>query len=147
MRSKIPLSETPIWVLYLFLPFFMISIYLLFSSVDSLKPRFLGERIKAKVVKIDSIEFNRKGSQNIIYKYYGNIKFEYRDQCVISKYELDNGQKVGDDMNLYYNEKYGFYNPLDQKTDIIFMGIFLIVLSVLSYFYYSYFREKCRTKY
>lgn len=139
--------EIPIWVLYLFLPFFMISIYLLFSTVNGLKPRFLGEQIKAKVIEIDSIEFNRKGGQNIIYKYYGSIRFEYRDQWVISKYKLDKGQKVGNDMTLYYHEKHGFYNPFAQKSDIIMGLIFSIILSVLSCFYCSYFREKCRTKY
>lgn len=147
MRNKIPLSETPMWVLFLFLSFFMISMYLLFSIIDGLKARFFGECVKAKIIEIDSIEFNRKGSQNIIYKYYGSIKFEYRDQRMISECELDKGQKEGDDMALYYHRKHGFYKPLDQKFDIIFMIIFSIVLSVLFKFYYSYFREKCITKY
>ena len=142
MRNKLPLHETPIWVLILFAPFFMISAYLLVSTVNGLKPKFLGEEIKATIIGMDSIEFNKKSSQYIIYRYYGNIKFEHKNQWLTSKYELGKGQKTGDTMALYYHRKYGFYNPLTQNLDVVFILVFSIILSALSYFYYSCFIEK-----
>ncbi|MDR7208347.1 hypothetical protein J2W48_000268 [Flavobacterium piscis] len=61
---------------------------------------------------MDSVEFNRKSNKYIIYKYYGNIKVEHKNQRLISKYELGKNKKWK--MNWIYTiiENMGFYNSL-----------------------------------
>ena len=137
MNRGLPIKETSLGVLIMLAVMFIISIYSLCVMLITFEPRILGYRINALVIKVDSIKSHKN---NNIYHYFGKIKFKnLKNNEIIEDYGFENKLQKNDNLNLYYDEKYGLYDPKNQNVYFIFLVISFVISVILGAFFYNYF--------
>ncbi|MDL2145120.1 hypothetical protein QQY79_21555 [Flavobacterium tructae] len=137
MKRGLPLKETSPVKMFIFAFMFIISIYFLYTMLKVFQPRIYGDRINALVINVDSIKSHKN---NNTYRYFGKIKFKNKEgNGIIEDYGFSSKLKKNDCLQLYYDQKYGFYDSEDQNVYFVLITIPAIILIILSVFFYKYF--------
>ena len=102
-----------------------------------MRPYFFGNRAKAAVIELDSVESYKK---NKFYTYFGKLKFQDGDKSKILNYDFNHRQKVNDHLDLYYHREYGLYDEKNNNLHFILCSMLFISLIATGAFLRHYFK-------